>query len=233
MTVEEIEARVGDIEKKLEQKKKSVWEILLGLGAVLIPATIALVGYLIAYRIEQGQLGVEETKVGVDQSELIRKFMPSLISDDKDERELAVFAVIYAVPVFERFFAKGDTGSDIERSVGYALDLVRNDVRLNQLIEDLYAPASGTRITSAEEIIQVWRSDTTLVPQLLNYAEEHMDNENGIYNTVVILNSVDTTLLSREKDSVKSFLDKAQKVGPKTRSQIDRVRSRLNSNITE
>ncbi|UCF70218.1 MAG: hypothetical protein JSW49_08445 [candidate division WOR-3 bacterium] len=229
MTVEEIEDRVGDIEKKLDQKKKSVWDIFLGLGAVLIPATIALVGYLIAHRIEKGQLGVAQTNVRVDQSELIRKFMTSLTSKNTDERALAVFAVTYAVPVFNEFLVtreteRKDTGSYVEWSAKYALD-----IRLNQLIEDLYAPASRTRTASAEEIIQVWRSDTMLVPKLLNYAKEHMDNDNGIYNTVVVLNSIDPKSLTKYESSIKSFLDEARKVGPKTRSQIDRISSRLSN----
>ena len=56
-----------------------------------------------------------------------------------------------------------------------------------------------------------------LITRLLDYANDNLQNSNGIFNSVVILNAVDKKILTQNSDAVREFLIQAEKMGSKTK----------------
>jgi len=220
--LDRIESRL----KKLEGKKKDFWDIFQSLAAVLIPAAIALAGYLISNGIKQAEIDVAETNAKVSQAELINKFMTSLTSESPVERSLAVDAIMIAIPGHGASLARAVAENDSSEAVKEAAKSSLNK-RLMQLIGNLFSDQAEIRTRAAQDLLQGWSSEPQLVEHLLEYANNHDSNVNGIYNTVVIFNSMDRQPLLEYKEAVLGFLSSAEQIGPKTRQVAEQVRRRL------
>lgn len=220
--LDSIEARL----KNLEKKKKDFWDIFTSLATILIPATIALAGYFISNGIKRAEVSVAETNAKVAQAELVNKFMTSLTSKSMVERSLAVDAVLIAIPGYgaaiARAVAENDTSESVKKSARSALNK-----KLFQLVSDLFSDEAPARKIAAQELLQGWHSDTLLVRQLLQFAGSHQSNSNGLYNTVVVLNSMDRQPLLQYREPILEFLRQAESQGPKTKSVAQQVRNRL------
>ncbi|MDH3648269.1 MAG: hypothetical protein OEQ53_01215 [Saprospiraceae bacterium] len=225
----EIQKKLDSIEvriKNIEKKKIGFWDMFQSLATILIPAAIALAGYLISNGIKKAEVDVAETNAKVAQAELVNKFMASLTSKSTFERALAVDAILIAIPghgaSIARAMAENDTSESVKLSARSSLDK-----RLLQLISDLFSDQATIRKIAAQELLQGWHSDALLVKHLLEFAGSHPSNINGIYNTVVILNSIDRQTLLQYRDSILEFLSQAEALGPKTKSTSQQVRDRL------
>lgn len=217
---------IEDRLKNLERKKKDFLDIFQSFAAILIPAAIALAGYFISNGIKKAEINVAETNAKVAQAELVNKFMTSLTSQSPVERSLAVDAILIAIPGYGASLARAVAENDTNESVKLSARSSLNK-KLYQLIGDLFSDQASIRTTAAQQLLQGWHSDTTLVDPLLDYALSHQSNSNGVYNTVVILNSIDNMLLLENSDAVRQFLRQAEATGPKTKSLAQQVRERL------
>jgi len=124
--LEDIEKRIEGLEKSiasltkpiasltkriesLEKKPKDFWDRFQIIAAILIPASIAIVGYVVsdalkeaeivsAEKIAEGNREVAEINARVAQARLIHSFTKSLTVGKPEERTLAVNAIAYALP---------------------------------------------------------------------------------------------------------------------------------------
>lgn len=110
-----------------------------------------------------------------------------------------------------------------------ATELVRTTGNLTRTthVVNLFAADPRTRIAAAQALLERWRSDPELVPELLAYASRHPENDNGVYNTVVVLNGLSPGTLRPHRAEVERFLDFAGTRGPKTAGVVEQLRARL------
>ncbi|MGV3571423.1 MAG: patatin-like phospholipase family protein [Ramlibacter sp.] len=95
------------------------------------------------------------------------------------------------------------------------------------LVQKLFANTSAERRAAYDELIARHAKNPAIVPQLISYAESHMDNGNGIYNTLVVLSHLDHRALKSDLGAIRAFAEKARSVGPKTAERSQKLLERL------
>ncbi|MDN8599770.1 hypothetical protein [Citrobacter enshiensis] len=219
---------------------KDVWDRITSLAAILIPAAIALAGYFIGQAIKDAEIASQEKRADLDralaresvrvsQANLINTLMKSLTSVNPQERQLAVQAVIIALPEEGPALARTIEQTDKDKSVQEA---ARNsiDQRIETLLQDLFASDASTRITAAQQIIQGWRNDPGAVDAIISFAKSHPSNENGIFNAVVVLSEFNASALKTHRAQVIAFAEQAKGAGPNTAARAAVLLSRLGPN---
>lgn len=98
---------------------------------------------------------------------------------------------------------------------------------LDTIIEKLFASAASVRGAAYEELMARFSKSPELVPRLLNYALGHMSNQNGVYNTLVVLSHLDHQALQSDIPSIRAFANQARAIGPRTSERSDKVLERL------
>lgn len=102
------------------------------------------------------------------------------------------------------------------------------DIRLGAAIQQLYASTPSDRIMAYETIVKSFASDPQLVSKLIEYGDSHMDNQNGIYNTLVVLSHINLRdRPSQEIQRIKNFAGRARSNGARTSERVDKLLSRL------
>lgn len=217
--------------------QKDIWDRITALATILVPAAIALAGHFIAQGLKQAEINSEErraelsysiaeTNTKISQANLINTMMQSLTSTNPQERKLAVQAVLIALPEHGPVLARTIAASDEDASVQTAAkeSLVN---RRNELIRNLFADNAQLRIAAARDFIQGWQNDSHAISELLNFASQNMENPNGVYNTIVVLNQFSKRALEIYRVDIDKFLDKAKQIGPKTSEQAMLLEERL------
>lgn len=117
--------------------------------------------------------------------------------------------------------------SEIERSARNLLEEVLPTTALQSTIAGLFAPTGAERRKAYDDLMAAYSDDPELPRELLNYAKAHEDNENGIYNTLVVLSHVDLDKLNADISEIESFAESVRDVGPNTATRVDILLSRL------
>jgi|GEM_PF-4513255 len=97
------------------------------------------------------------------------------------------------------------------------------------LIEQLFAPEGSLRVRAYNEIIGQFGNEPGIVDDLVKYARGNMDNDNGIYNTVVTLKNLSKQITQPKKAEINSFCGDARLVGDKTKKKCDELGKWLES----
>lgn len=98
---------------------------------------------------------------------------------------------------------------------------------LNSEIEQLFASQAEKRGAAYEVLMTQFSQDPQLVPDLLRYAQQHLSNGNGVYNTLVVLSHIDKAALKTNEEAVRQFAEQARSVGPRTSERADKMLARL------
>lgn len=217
--------------------KKDAWDRVTAIATILIPAAIALAGHFIAQGLKQAEILSEEKRAQqsqaiaiantkIAQASLINTLMKSLTSSNPQERKLAVEAVLIALPdqgpVLVRTIAKSDQDESVQALAKNSLEQ-----RINTLIRELFSEDAQVRIGAAKDIIQGWRSEPSVVLALVEFATQNLENSNGVYNTVVVLNDFSLRSLQAYKQEVLKFAQIAKATGPKTEAKAMALIKRL------
>lgn len=83
----------------------------------------------------------------------------------------------------------------------------QRDPLLLQTISQLYAGDRKVRINAISKLSQDKQSHEMIVPLAIEYALTHPGDNNGIGNTLVILQKCDPSILRRNKDQVARFIE--------------------------
>jgi hypothetical protein len=219
-------------------------ENLQASGAILVPLVICALGTAVTLRqVEYQNSQAERTtkqqedadsredqrqraSVIVAQANMVQGFMEALASSDATKRTLAVKAVVYALPDLGAELAKVVEATDSDTGVRAAAK-ESVDQGLTTLVSQLSSPDQGTRKSAARSLSTTWRTDPRVVSEISAQLSATPD-ENGAYNSVVVLNAMDPAVLRSQRTDVEAVAKRAEQVGPKTADQVERLRERVN-----
>lgn len=96
-----------------------------------------------------------------------------------------------------------------------------------RLIAQLFDPAAQRRTEAYQTLMAEHATDPELVPELIDYAESHPDNSNGVYNSLVLLSHLDYSRIDPDLDQIQEFALQARATGPRTAERADKLVARL------
>jgi hypothetical protein len=218
-------------------QKKDWLDRISALATILVPAAIALAGHLIGQGIKEAEIASQDKRASQDralardtlrvtQAGLINTLMKSLTSTNSQERKLAVQAVLIALPEDGPTLARTVEQSDEDKNVQAAARASINQ-RLDSLMQEMFSADAELRRAAAQQLVQGWRTDPAAVQTIIAYATAHPANENGVYNTVVVLTDFSATALSQNRSQVIAFAEQAKKTGSNTAARAQTLLSRV------
>jgi len=217
--------------------RKDLWDRLTALATILVPAAIALAGHFVAQGLKQAEISSEERRAEqagviaeantkIAQAGLINTLMKSLTSANPQERKLAVQAVLIALPEQGPLLARTIAQTDEDGAVQAAAQSSLKQ-RSDSLIRQLFAENAALRIDAARELVQGWRNQPDAVGAILDAAFQNSDNQNGVYNAVVVLTEYAPEALNAHRDGVLKLITLAEANGPKTAAKTALLARRL------
>jgi hypothetical protein len=248
----DIEQKITELEKEvksLKDKKKDGWDIFQIVAGLLIPASIAFAGYYYASSMKEAEiasaqelgraqlkLNEEQTNKQVDiskinarvgQANTVSSLLNALLSTEPQRRKLAIRLVLIALPEDGPDLVKIVSESDQDPNVqNYAKSSIEE--RRLFLVQQLFQNTPSQRISAADELISGWRADPKVVELLLQYARQNMQNSNGVFNTLVVLNGFDLEALRPYRSELESFSHEAEAKGEKSKEWAEKLRGKLN-----
>lgn len=234
------EDRVAKIEnelKELKKKKKDAWDRFQIIASLLIPASITFVGIYYSNQMKateiatareqaQKQEVLAEISSRVTQASVVSDFLEALASKEPIKRQLAVEGVMIALPKdgprLALIVQQTDVDQNVKNTATSALD-----ARRSTLVQQLFSEDATTRISAAQELTSSWSSDASLVGVLISYARQNRGNNNGVYNTVVVLNNLSTQVLRANKAELEAFSREAEANGDKTIALARQLREKI------
>lgn len=245
------EKRLDELEKELKElkaKKKDRWDKMSAIGSILIPISVAVVGAIFSWQmktaeIETGRQSKDAelvlsqrtqdaeaqarlTEQRIRTAEMVSHFFQQLLSKDEKESELAKEALLIGAPEDSpkllRRLAELQPGAPVSKNVETLLDN-----RRDTLISRLFSESAELRLDAYNQLLSSWADDETMIPALISFARQHLDNENGIYNTLVLLSHMNRDVIKRRKDEILAFAAEAEKNGSRSKERADKLRSRL------
>jgi hypothetical protein len=241
MTEPTVEARIAQLERKLTEptRRKDPWDKFQIVAALLIPAAIAFAGFQFSRATSAAQIesagrlaelsrSIQIIDARVKQATLVSAFMEPLLSADPLRKRLAIRAVLIALPDDGPALVSEISDSDPNPAVKQFAATQLSD-RRQQLIAGLFADDASLRTSAAGDLVRGWRSDHEVVRLLVNFAEQHMDNANGVYNTIVVLSELDPAGVAAQRNVVLPFLKKAEGNGQRTAQRSVALQRRLDA----
>ena len=121
--------------------------------------------------------------------------------------------------------------ADIElRSAPGGKESVGPPKTMMSLISGLFDSTASVRGRAYEELMQLYSKDPDLVPSLISYGQENINNKNGVYNALVVLSHVELEKIGTDLEAVRNFAEAARKNGDKTSGRVDKLISRIPAN---
>lgn len=205
------------------EKKKDFWIKLV--SSIVLPLTIALSGYWFSQAIKtrelsfnakqshdrdstesvryQEQLQVSLKNQRLETFKFIAPLLDIMTSADPKRRSYATAIITSIMPDEGPQLLNIAINSDPENTKKYQETL---NNKQSVLISNLFSENVSIRTGSANEIMVSWYKITSVVPALISYASRHMDNANGIFNTVIVLQNMHGSVLKVNKEGIRQFL---------------------------
>jgi hypothetical protein len=76
-------------------------------------------------------------------------------------------------------------------------------------------------------MVMTHRNSSWIATLRLTYATKHMDDEQGIYNTLVALTDLSRSITDPRKDEINTFCDRAEMLSQRAKQQSDELRKWL------
>jgi len=202
----------------------------------VISVAISVAAVCVSFGQFYSSRSVQRQEYAIKRVETLQKFLPDLASSDKrnaallllvnsklmDESDVANLALS-----FKATKVLGDMSSAGNARAGQLLRTLNDEMA--ELIKGVYSNDASTRRAAAGALLSDWSNDPNLVPTLLDSAATNPANENGIYNTVVLLESLKPEALSPYRGDIRSFAAGATKIGPKTAAEATTLLRKLNA----
>jgi hypothetical protein len=221
---------------------KDIWDVIQILGSALIPVAIAAGGWFYSEATSRAQIEssrqqhernaeIATAEARVKQAGLLKDFMEALTGGDVAKRRVAIQAVLIALPKDGPNLVREFTQSTAD-STAAAFARTALSQRCQALVERLFGPIAEDRIAASAALIDGWGESPVLLDKLLPYAQQHLDNANGVFNSLGVLAQVKPAVLESRHPAVDVFLDgagRAPGAGDKIRGLITTVRVRMRS----
>jgi hypothetical protein len=241
MTTEERLEKLGSELAEIKSKRKDVWDKMSAFGSILIPIVLGAFGAFFTWQMKSAEIRMnkesEDAKLELSKqsglterkfrtAEMVSRFFQPLLSKDEKESELAKQALLLAAPedspgLLQRL-GELSPGTKASRSVEV---LLTN--RKDTLIRQLFSESPELRGDAYNQLISNWADDETLIPPLISFARQNPDNENGVFNTLVLLSHMNRDTIKKKKVEILEFSSVAERNGSRTKERADKLRSRL------
>src|ERR1051325_1834593 len=211
---------------KIQAKRKDFWDKLQAVGAILVPIAIAVAGQQFASNMKQAEIAAAENREAhqqsismmnarVSQADVLAHFLDALTGTDQVKQRVAIRAVLIALPEEgPALVSELTAASQSQATQAFATGALSD--RLQTLVAQLYDAAAPARISAYEQLTSVaWRSNPAVITPLLAYARGHLENDNGIYNTVVVLKDLSRTVTQPRKGELNTFCAEAARARPR------------------
>jgi hypothetical protein len=230
------------------EKKKDYWIKLI--SSVLLPLTIALSGYWFSQAIKTKELqynakeahehdslenvhNQQQLKLSVQSQRLetykiITPLLETLAGADAQRRSYATNVILEIMPEEGPLILNIGKNSDPANAKAYQKKL---DSKQDVLVAGIFSADPSFRTSSANEIMVNWYKTSGIVDALLTYASTHMDNANGIFNTVVVLQNMNGRVLKIKQQDIQTFLK--QVIGMKNMDKTKQNARALSVAITQ
>jgi hypothetical protein len=241
---QEIAGRLAKIEEQIKTPRKTVWDKLQVLTPILIPLTIAVLGWYFTNRYNANQLAIEQMNnqkqveianinASVGQSALIKDLMIYLTSKDQASQNIAIEAILYAAPGpgkrIVEILARSKNDS-VRTFAKAALSGKREDLASN-----LFSDQKQLRLAAAGEIAANWNNDKEVVLDLFAKAKSCLEGDNtagncedGLYNTMVVLSGFTTEALLPYKKEIMWLIERIPPSSRKTQTIAAQISRKLN-----
>lgn len=225
--------KLDNAEQKPGTKQKDIWDKMQAFTTILIPVTIAAIGWYYTNQNSKSQLEAQKlnndnqfqialVNSSVGQSELIRDFMQHLTSKDTAARNIAIEAILYAAPTPGKKIVEvlSRTGDKQTRLV--AIDALSN--KRTDLVSNLFSDQKQIRLIAANEITSNWTNDLPILSELLKRVKDCIANNDsspncsdGVYNSFAVLPSFSGSLLKGNKSTILALANAIPSSNAKTK----------------
>lgn len=233
-----------ELSAEREERPRPPWrENLLVLGTVLVPLLVCGLGTLVTLRqvhfqneqaertarhmesTSQREAELQRATVSVSQANMVQGFLDALTSDDPRKRKLAVQAVLVALPQLGAELAKIVEQTDPDTTVrAAATDSVSAHVA--GLVSQLSSADESARSKATDALNASFHSDPRVVSAVETHLRKHED-EDSAYHSVVLLNSLDRSMLRAQRAEVSAIAAHAERAGPRAAEQARLLRGHL------
>jgi hypothetical protein len=235
--------RLDKIEKALNEKQKDFWDKIQALGNILIPITIAILGWYFTNEHNKNQTEIQQlsnenqfqialVNSSVGQSELIKDFMQHLTSKDTATRNIAIEAILYAAPTPGKKIVEVLSRTSDKQTRTFAMDALAN--KRIDLVSNLFSDQKQTRLVASNEITSNWTSDQQILTELLDRTSKCLSNiessfncNDGVYNVFAVLPSFSKQLLTEKKGAIIELANKISTNNVKTKRLADELIKQL------
>lgn len=242
LRIEELELKIRAL-KKPEYRKITTWT---GVVAIAVAVT-GIVAQGVLYQIKSANAeknlaeANEKVKATNEQAARLIKARDSLKAEVSSLEDAKATALKELEKIYDEL-SKDQTGRNVDiNSLKEDINAAAINLRastpagqqrvpkkpLSTAIEELFSPKASTRGTAYNIIMTYYGRSSDLVPALLDYANLHLDNQNGIYNTLVVLGHLNYDRLSTDIAAIRSFAEKTKDIGPKTADRAQKILERL------
>jgi hypothetical protein len=241
MTVDERIASLETSVANLKGSTKDIWDKLPALAAILVPISIAIVGHQFATNMKDAELNAQQrqaqdqlalSKATAEQDQAIAKInarvsqvgivshlLDALTGNDAAKQRVAIRAVLIALPEDGPALVDGLTAPSTNAATR-SIAVTALQERVRPLVANLFHPAPGMREKAYAELTSpVWRTNTEIIDALLSHARSNPANDDGIYNTVVVLKNISRTITQPRKSDINAFCQEIQTGRPRITEQ--------------
>jgi hypothetical protein len=223
---------------------KTFGSLILGIGGVVV----AIFGFQLAeVKAEKFKLEADKANIAKDtaQKEVLRLTQ----SRDRIKAEVKDLEDIIAqhTKTLEQLSDKIPSDKGVSKP-GSVLENIRQDINaaaielrasstaaqpagttkpMSTLIEELYSPKAFIRGAAYNQLMTNYANRPELVPALLDYSYKHLDNANGIYNSLVVLSRIDYKKVPRDVQAVRAFANRTKNNGPNTADRVKKLLERI------
>ena len=178
---------------------------------------------------KQSESGTADHKLGV--SETMREYRKLYVQSDShlDKLLIALDSTILKEPDVRAVLSLKENASklagvtsDRNQAIAQEGEQIKENP-YQALIEQLFAPEGSLRVRAYNEIIRQFRNKPEIIDDLIKYARGNMDNDNGVYNTVVTLKNLSRDITQPKKADINSFCGEARLNGEKTKKKCDEL----------
>jgi hypothetical protein len=130
------------------------------------------------------------------------------------------------LPVLADIAQSGADSSERAAAGGAAAIATGGESRRAELFRRLFSTDAAERIPASEALVRTWSGDAGMIPALLEYASAHLDNGNGVFNTLGVLTQICPGGTRPHRAAIESFL-RAVRGSPARGPRIDALAARV------
>ncbi|MGB8507930.1 MAG: TIR domain-containing protein [Pyrinomonadaceae bacterium] len=97
------------------------------------------------------------------------------------------------------------------------------------LVGQMFSPDTAVRIEATTKLVIAGKQSASIVQLAVKTARENTDDKSGVINTLVLLKSIDPTILKNQRTDIEQLLRQVEGNGPQTVGHIEKIRAILNN----